>query len=381
MHAKYMNMTLHAKEKISIPSSILLLLPLLLCPTSVVSDDNVPIPPTKDQVNTWFTANVKPLASRKDLDPGLVKAEANVSHIKVSSDGKGKFKTISDAIHSVPAGNTQRVIISLAGGTYKERVKIERDKPFITLYGDPANRPTIVFDSTAAKDGTVYSATVYVLSDYFSAVNIDFVCMQNSAPRPDGKKPNQQAVAVTQSGDKASYYNCKMKGFQDTFCDNVGRHFFKDCYIEGTVDFVFGDGKSLYVNTELHVIEGDNMAVVTAHGRHTNAEDTAYSFAHCKVTGKGTGGLLGRGWKPFSRVIISYTEIGNCIKPEGWSGMRGNPTNGGTTFFGEYKNTGPGSNMKTRPKFVRRLTDPEVRPYLTLGFIEASKWLLPPTKV
>ncbi|CAH9060620.1 unnamed protein product [Cuscuta europaea] len=285
MHAKYMNMTLHAKEKISIPSSILLLLPLLLCPTSVVSDDNVPIPPTKDQVNTWFTANVKPLASRKDLDPGLVKAEANVSHIK------------------------------------------------------------------------------------------------NSAPRPDGKKPNQQAVAVTQSGDKASYYNCKMKGFQDTFCDNVGRHFFKDCYIEGTVDFVFGDGKSLYVNTELHVIEGDNMAVVTAHGRHTNAEDTAYSFAHCKVTGKGTGGLLGRGWKPFSRVIISYTEIGNCIKPEGWSGMRGNPTNGGTTFFGEYKNTGPGSNMKTRPKFVRRLTDPEVRPYLTLGFIEASKWLLPPTKV
>ncbi|CAH9100793.1 unnamed protein product [Cuscuta epithymum] len=304
-HAQYMKMTLHA----SIPTSILLLLPLLLCPTKVFSDDNVPIPPTKDQVNNWFTANVHPLASRKHLDPALAKAEANVSHIKVSSDGKGKFKTISDAINSVPAGNTQRVVISLAGGTYKERVKIERNKPFITLYGDPANRPTIVFDSTAAKDGTVYSATVYVLSDYFSAVNIDFV------------------------------------------------------------------------NTELHVIEGDNMAIVTAHGRHTNDEDTAYSFAHCKVTGKGTGGLLGRGWKPFSKVIISYTEIGNCIKPEGWSGMRGNPTNGGTTFFGEYKNTGPGSNMKMRPKFVRRLTAPEVRPYLTLGFVEASKWLLPPTKV
>ncbi|CAH9130494.1 unnamed protein product [Cuscuta epithymum] len=363
-------------EKIPIPTSILLLLPLFLCPTSVVSDDNVPIPPTKDQVKTWFTANVQPLASRKDLDPDLAKAEANASHIKVSSDGKGDFKTISDAINSIPSGNTQRVVISLAGGTYKERVRIERDKPFITLYGDPTNRATIVSDSTAAKDGTVYSATLSVQSDYFSAVNIDIV---NSAPRPDGKKAGQQAVAVTQSGDKASYYNCKMKGFQDTLCDDAGKHFFKDCYIEGTVDFIFGNGKSLYVNTELHVIEGDNMAVITAHARHSNAEDTAYSFAHCKVTGKGTGALLGRGWKPFSRVIMSYTEISNCIKPEGWDGMRGNPTDGGTTFFGEYKNTGPRSDMNTRPKFVRRLTDTEVKPYITLGFIEASKWLLPPT--
>ncbi|RAL39347.1 hypothetical protein DM860_002880 [Cuscuta australis] len=365
------------------PTNILLLdllllhLSCILCPNNVASDDTVPIPPNKDQVNSWFRANVLPLEARNDgLDPALARAEANATRIRVSRHGGGDFETISGAVDSIPAGNARRVIVSVSGGTYRERVKIEREKPFVTLYGDPENRPTIVFDSTAAKDGTVYSATLYVLSDYFSAVNIDIV---NSAPRPDGKSQGAQAVAVTQSGDKASYYNCKMKGFQDTFCDNSGKHFFKDCYIEGTVDFIFGNGKSLYVNTELHVIEGDNMAVITAQARHTSAEDTGYSFAHCKVTGKGTGGLLGRGWMTFSRVIISYTEIGNAIKSEGWIGMKGKPEDGGTTFFGEYKNSGPGSNMNGRPKFVRRLTGPEVKPFLTLGFIEASKWLLPPT--
>nr|GMC85815.1 pectinesterase 1-like [Ipomoea batatas] len=104
--------------------------------------------------------------------------------------------------------------------------------------------PSITFHSTAAKDGTVASATVIVEADYFTAVNLNIL---NSAPRPDGKRKGAQAVALTQSGDKAAYYNCKLYGFQDTFCDDKGRHFFKDCYIEGTVDFIFGNGKTLYL--------------------------------------------------------------------------------------------------------------------------------------
>lgn len=48
-------------------------------------------------------------------------------------------------------------------------------------------------------------------------------------------------------GDHASFYNCKFYGFQDTLCDDAGKHFFKDCYIEGTFDFIFGSGTSLYL--------------------------------------------------------------------------------------------------------------------------------------
>jgi pectinesterase len=72
---------------------------------------------------------------------------------------------------------------------------------------------------------------------------------QNSAPRPNGELKGEQAVALRISGDKSAFYNCRLIGFQDTLCDDKGRHLFKDCYIEGTVDYIFGSGKSLYLVT------------------------------------------------------------------------------------------------------------------------------------
>lgn len=63
----------------------------------------------------------------------------------------------------------------------------------------------------------------------------------------DAENNNGQALAVRIGGQKASFYNCKFYGFQDTLCDDLGMHFFKDCYVEGTVDFIFGNGKSIYL--------------------------------------------------------------------------------------------------------------------------------------
>ena len=60
-----------------------------------------------------------------------------------------------------------------------------------------------------------------------------------------------QAVAIRISGEMAAFYNCNFTGFQDTVCDDKGKHFFKDCYIEGTVDFIFGEGRSLYLVLKL----------------------------------------------------------------------------------------------------------------------------------
>ncbi|VFR01842.1 unnamed protein product [Cuscuta campestris] len=341
-------------------------------------DGSPPIPSKKDQIESWFTANVKPLESRKGtLDPALVAAEADVKRIRVSKDGKGDFKTITDAVKSIPAKNTKRYIISIAGGNYTEKVMVNWNQPFVTLIGDPKDRPTIIAGETAAKVGTIYSATLYVLSDYFTAININ---VMNSAPRPDGLKTGQQAVALTITGDKAAFYNCNFYGFQDTLCDHHNKHFYKDCYIEGTVDFIFGDGKSIFLNNEIHVIEGNRMAMVTAHGRKSENEDTGFSFVHCKVTGTGQTAVLGRGWFDYSKVVFTYTDVSDAIKPEGWMGLRSDPTKGGTIFFGEHQNTGAGASKATRPSYVKHLTEAEVKPFLSLGYIQASKWLLPPIK-
>ena len=148
---------------------------LLLVPV-VLSYNSPQIPADKSQVNAWFNANVKPASARVGtLDPALVKAEAEARVIKVRKDGTGDFNTITKAIASIPSGNTKRVTISIGAGSYREKIRIDRTKPFITLYGDPTNMPNLTFDGTAKQYGTVDSATLIVESDYFVAANINIV--------------------------------------------------------------------------------------------------------------------------------------------------------------------------------------------------------------
>ncbi|XP_038698038.1 pectinesterase PPME1-like [Tripterygium wilfordii] len=349
---------------------------LLISPI-VISDDATPIPADAAQLSGWFTANVKPLADRKaTLDPALDAAEAGAKVIKVGKTG-GEFKTITEAINSIPSGNTKRVIISLGPGEYQEKVKIERTKPFVTLYGAPSDMPTIVFGGTAAEYGTVDSATLIVESDYFVAANI---IVKNSAPRPDGERKGAQAVAARISGDKSALYNCKLIGFQDTLCDDKGLHFFKDCFITGTVDFIFGNAKSLYLNTEINVIPEEGFTVITAHARQGNSEDTGYSFVHCKVTGAGKGAYLGRAWMPNPKVIFAFSDLGSAVAPEGWSDNF-KPERANTAFFGEYQCKGTGANPAARAKFTKQLAPPQANEFISLAFIQGSKWLLPPPKV
>lgn len=113
-------------------------------------------------------------AAKGTLEPSVIAAEdGGVETLDVRQDGKGKFKTISDAVKHVKVGNKKRVIIKIGPGEYREKIKIERFQSYITFYGtDPKNRPTITFAGTAAQYGTVDSATLIVESDYFVAANI-----------------------------------------------------------------------------------------------------------------------------------------------------------------------------------------------------------------
>lgn len=154
---------------------------VVVAATAVFSDDKVPIPGEKAQLGKWFEDNVKPLAERKEgLDKELLAAEEGPPKIlKVSQDGKGEFKTITEAINSIPSGNTKRVIVHIASGTYNEKVVINRTKPFVTLYGEPGNKVNLTFNGTAKQFGTVDSATLIAEGSYFVAANLVIsVCIQ-----------------------------------------------------------------------------------------------------------------------------------------------------------------------------------------------------------
>ena len=75
---------------------------------------------------------------------------------------------------------------------------------------------------------------------------------QNTAPKPLPGAQGMQAVALRISGDKAAFVDCRILGAQDTLFDHMGRHFFLRCYIEGAIDFIFGDGRSLYLVSNVY---------------------------------------------------------------------------------------------------------------------------------
>lgn len=158
-------------------SAFLVTILVFLVP-NVTSDDADPIPSDKSQLSAWFSKNVSPSWCRKGLDPALAIAESRPPKIiYVKQDGTGDFKTISDAIRSVPRNNRYRIIISIAGGNYVEKLLVDHYQTFVTLYGDPNDIPVISYNGDAKTYGTTHSGTLTVeaTADYFMAVNLKIV--------------------------------------------------------------------------------------------------------------------------------------------------------------------------------------------------------------
>ncbi|KAH9606186.1 hypothetical protein KSS87_014592 [Heliosperma pusillum] len=289
----------------------------------------------------------------------------------------GDFTTIQDAIDSLPIINLIRVVIKVKADTYEEKVNIPQLKAFITIEGEGADNTIIQWGDTAQTIGpngrpvgTFGSATFAVNSPYFIAKNITF---KNTFPVPPPGAVGKQAVAFRISADTASFLGCKFLGAQDTLYDHVGRHYYKDCYIEGTVDFIFGNGLSLFEGCQVHAV-AHNYGAVTAQGRSSMLDDTGFSFVNCKVTGSGAL-YLGRAWGPFSRVVFAYTYMDNIIIPKGWYDW-GDPNRDLTVFYGQYKCTGPGASFAERVAWSRELTDEEAKPFLSLSFIDGAEWII-----
>ncbi|KAJ6993510.1 pectinesterase 63 [Populus alba x Populus x berolinensis] len=354
-----------------------------IIPTAISTTKLVPADISK--VKAWVAKNINDFNDRKSndskgiprivLDELLASAEDRLRLIRVAKDGFADFTTISDALETIPKDNKRRTIIQIGGGEYWEKITIKCNKPFITFYGDPMDIPRIVFNGTASRYGTIYSATVAVESDYFMAVNVAFV---NSAPMPNVNRTGGQAVAMRISGDKAAFHSCKFIGFQDTLCDDRGRHFFKDCYVRGTVDFIFGNGKSLYLNTTIDSV-AEGTGVITAQAREHVTEDSGFTFIHCNLTGLGNNTYLGRAWKQRPRVVFAYTYMGHLINDEGWSTWKF-PEREGTVYYGEYTCAGPGSSSFGRVPYAKSLSKAEAKPFLSMTYINGNKWLIPPPK-
>ncbi|XWS29229.1 hypothetical protein CRYUN_Cryun24cG0010400 [Craigia yunnanensis] len=321
---------------------------------------------------------VKQMSSYKHSLFGKAKNKLNYClTIRVNKKPRlGEFATVQKAISSIPVVNDCRVVISIGAGAYREKVEIPATMGYITLVGAGADKTVIEWDDTADRMGqsgrplgTYGSATFAINSPYFIAKNITF---KNKAPSPPSGALGKQAVALRISADTAAFIGCKFIGAQDTLYDHIGRHYFKDCYIEGSVDFIFGNGLSLYRDCHLHAVT-NTYGALTAQKRESLLEETGFSFVNCKVTGSGAL-YLGRAWGTFSRVVFVYTYMDKIITPRGWYDW-GDKNREMTVFYGQYKCSGPGADFGGRVSWARELTQQEAKPFISVDFIDGHSWL------
>ena len=298
--------------------------------------------------------------------------------IVVSKDGKGDFTTIQQAVNSVEEGKTMRTKIIVKPGTYREKITIPATKSAISLIGENAENTILVYGDFASKQneegkniGTTGSSSIFIFSDDFSAKNITF---QNDAG------PVGQAVAVLTTGDRLSFENCRFLGFQDTLYtkgtqDNPdkskpSRNYFKNCYIEGTTDYIFGAGTAVFENCTIY--SKKNASYVTAASTPEGSE-FGYVFINCKITGDADSNsvYLGRPWRPFARTVYMNCAIDSTIKPEGWHNW-GKADAEQTTFYGEYNSKGLGGDSSKRVSWSHQLTKRESKKYTAKNILKGN---------
>jgi pectinesterase len=274
----------------------------------------------------------------------------------VAADGSGQFKTVQAAVDSVPANNAQRVVIQIKPGTYKERIQVPREKPQITFRGEDAKTTVLTYDwsanteSNGKKVGTSGSCSTLINGTDFVAEKITF---ENTAGEVG------QAVALKFNSDRGVFRDSRFLGWQDTLYVHDRRVYFKDCYIEGRVDFIFGKSTAVFDGCTIH---SKNGGYITAAATPQEVP-FGFVFLNCKLTGEGAPALLGRPWRPYAAVAFVKCDLGPHIKPEGWQHWNDQTDPQETARFSEYQNTGPGAKPDARVNWSHQLSDEEAKKY------------------
>lgn len=269
----------------------------------------------------------------------------------VAKDGSGDFFTVQEAINAVPNfRKNKRTTILVRKGEYKETVIVPECKINVSLIGQKG--AVITNDGYSSKKNalgdemsTSGSSTCFIYGPDFYAEHITFA---NTAGRVG------QAVACFVSGDRAMFKGCRFLGNQDTlytYGKNC-RQYYEDCYIEGTVDFIFGWSQAVFNRCNIHSL---GSGYVTAPSTDQD-QKYGYIFYDCKLTADaGVNGVyLSRPWRPYAKAVFIRCDMGSHINPLGWNNW-GRKSNEVTVTYAEYQSKGAGANAKARAPFGKQL--------------------------
>ncbi len=287
--------------------------------------------------------------------------------LTVAADGSGDVRTVNEAIARVPEFNRKRFKIAIRPGTYVEQINIPVTKPYVTLTGDPSGGTKLSFDINNARAGTTSAAYAFYVGGHdFRAENITFENAYAYKPGQTGS----QAVAVLAEADRIVFSKCRFIGWQDTLYAKNGRQYYVDSYIEGHVDFIFGQAAAVFENCE---IRSKGSGYIAAPMRFADNEPSGFLFYHSKLTANDgvTGVFLARPWRAYGRTVFIDTEMGAHIRPEGWNNW-GKTENESTAFFAESGSTGPGFDAAKRAAWARKLDKNDLAFFTPDAFLKGN---------
>jgi pectin methylesterase-like acyl-CoA thioesterase len=273
--------------------------------------------------------------SPTECPPGITQT------ITVAKDSSGQFTTVQAAVNSIASGSSTHTRIDIKAGTYTEKLTIA-SRTNLCLVGAGATTTILAYgDSNAAVGSTSGSASVHISANDFSAANLTIQNTYGSG---------SQAVALRTTGVRQQFRNCRFVGYQDTLYTHQGSQYFRDCYVQGNTDYVFGGATAVLQNCEVRNVEGGSATTAP----NTDA-GTAYGivFLGGKFTAasgvKSNSVALGRPWGAAGFAAFLNADLGSHIAAAGFVAMSGNqPEN---ARFHEYGSTGSGANASARSSY------------------------------
>ena len=353
------------------------------------------------------TFEIEVVAPVTELTPIVnVHVGAALENGSLNAEGELQFATLAGALDYLESANLPAETVKniyLAAGNYQEKVTVSI--PNVTLIGGTElyKDTVIVYDTASGSStpdekstyGTDNSAVVIIKSTAhnFTARNIYFV---NSFDYNGSTLANKQALAVRCDADQSLFVNCGFSGNQDTLEAKMGRQYYYNCYIEGNVDFIFGNNaaavfESCTINAVTRYNKGepeDNNGYVCAPKGYSTGSGTdtvAYNFVflNCAFTADEDvlpGSMsIARPWGADAGVATINCSFTEAYAVAGYDGsvksryfdMSGTKPTEETVKFVEYNNTGAGS-VEEAVAGMKLLTAEEAAMYTLANIFAAT---------
>ena len=233
---------------------------------------------------------------------------AEARDLVVAADGSGDYRTVQAAVDAVPSKSSERTVILVRRGTYRELVTVSPEKINITLRGEDRSGVVIAAENNARLNPRRRE----LFSAMGDGLRLETLTLHNTTP-----KGGTQAEAIRVNADRVVLDRCDFRSFQDTLRLD-GRVYLRECRVEGDVDFVWGAGAVYFDRCHLHALHNGYL-VQSRNG----AGRAGYLFVDCRVdtepqVERFVLARIDPGRFPHSHVAFVRCTLGPGVSPAGW---------------------------------------------------------------